>query len=157
MAVFLFTMDYACQCGSPEFCQALIDSAPDSFSRVDKHGYTPLHWSCNKAQMDEAAAIQILEFLVEKYPAAVWHADNDASLPIHLASRMRSPEFCQVGTRRCSSRLYSQHKQLWLVTSSCPMWCRRSGRRKWYGFGINQSLGIQFLPVFGVYHPSIER
>ena len=87
----------AYQCRSPEFsCQALIDSAPNSFSRVDNHGYTPLHWLCNKAQMDEAAAIQILEFLVEKYPSAVWHADNDASLPIHLASRMRSPEFCQV-------------------------------------------------------------
>eukprot|EP00986_Skeletonema_menzelii_P014248 scaffold9210_cov80-Skeletonema_menzelii.AAC.1 len=36
--------------------------------------------------MDEAAAIHILEFLVEKYPAAVWHADNDGSLPIHLAT-----------------------------------------------------------------------
>eukprot|EP00986_Skeletonema_menzelii_P004056 scaffold1335_cov132-Skeletonema_menzelii.AAC.3 len=46
--------------------------------------------------MDEAAAIKILEFLVEKYPSAVWHADNDGSLPIHLASRWRSPEFCQV-------------------------------------------------------------
>eukprot|EP00986_Skeletonema_menzelii_P000423 scaffold125_cov145-Skeletonema_menzelii.AAC.1 len=36
--------------------------------------------------MDEAAEIQILEFLVEKYPAAVLHADNDGSLPIHLAT-----------------------------------------------------------------------
>ena len=39
----------AYQCRSPEFsCQALIDSAPDSFSRVDNHWYTPLHLLCNK-------------------------------------------------------------------------------------------------------------
>eukprot|EP00986_Skeletonema_menzelii_P017120 scaffold17584_cov117-Skeletonema_menzelii.AAC.3 len=46
--------------------------------------------------MDEATAIQILKLLIEKYPEAIRHTNNNGRLPIHIAAEWRSPEFCRV-------------------------------------------------------------
>ena len=48
--------------------------------------------------MDDAAAIDILKLLIEKYPEALQHEDTNRLLPIHFASGLgaRSPEFCRV-------------------------------------------------------------
>ena len=46
--------------------------------------------------VNEATAIQILGLLIEKCPEAVRHANNSGRLPIHLAARAQSPEFCRL-------------------------------------------------------------
>eukprot|EP00986_Skeletonema_menzelii_P019488 scaffold28164_cov166-Skeletonema_menzelii.AAC.1 len=89
-------------CGNPNvttgIIQVLINSAPDSVRSVSNTGNTPLHMLCNNIKVDEATAMQILKLLIEKYPEAVRHTNNnDGYLPIHIASvRTKSPEFCQV-------------------------------------------------------------
>ena len=76
--------------------QLLIDSAPDSVRSVDNDSWTPLHVLCDNHRLYEMVAIEILIVLIEKHPEAVRHADNQGRLPIRIASRMRSPEFCRV-------------------------------------------------------------
>jgi len=48
--------------------------------------------------VNEAASMEILKLFIEKHPAALRHADDWGSLPIHHASfaALGSPEFCQV-------------------------------------------------------------
>ena len=46
----------------------------------------PLHELCGKRKVDEITAIEILTLLIEKCPEAIHHANNNGSLPIHLAS-----------------------------------------------------------------------
>ncbi len=86
----------ACVCNSPEFCQILIDAAPDSVSSVNNKGATPLHSLCDYTEVDKWNAMQILKILIEKYPEAVRRADSDGDLPIHVACLSKSLEFCQV-------------------------------------------------------------
>ena len=77
--------------------QILADSSPNSVRSVTINGDMPLHYLCSNTKLvDEATAIQILNFLIEKYPAAVRHADDRGFLPIHFGSGWRSPEFCRV-------------------------------------------------------------
>ena len=61
--------------------QLLIDVAPDSVRSVTNNGDTPLHVLCLSRKWDEAAAIEILKFLLQKHSEAVRHADNRGSLP----------------------------------------------------------------------------
>ena len=86
----------ACVRRSPEFCRVLIDAAPASLLGVNNKGGMPLHCLCDCTEVDEAAAIEILKFLLEKNPETVRHVDEDGDLPIHLACVSKSPEFCQV-------------------------------------------------------------
>ena len=87
---------YACTCRSPEFCQALIDAAPESLRNVTNGGWMPLHMLCaSSGHDDEGTAKEILELFIERYSEAALHANNDGQLPIHIASKSRSPEFCQ--------------------------------------------------------------
>ena len=80
---------------SREFCQVLIVAAPDSVRSVDRSGRTPLHYSCSRR--DDAAAMQVLNLLINNHPAAVRHTDNYGNLPIHLASGWwRTPELLRV-------------------------------------------------------------
>ena len=77
--------------------EVIYDAHPESVRVVNEEGHTPLHILCgNTRQVDEAVALQILKFLLEKYPDAVQHADNNGFLPIHRASWWRSPAFCRV-------------------------------------------------------------
>ena len=75
--------------------QLLVDAAA-SVSSVNPNGMMPLHCLCDNRKLDNAAAIKIMKVLIEKYPEAVRHADNNGLLPIHYASGWRSPEFCRV-------------------------------------------------------------
>jgi ankyrin repeat protein len=86
----------ASQLRSGEFCQILINAAPDSVSIVDSEGCMPLHYLCENDQVDDTAATQVLKLLIDKYPEAIRHANNRGSLPIHLASRWRSSESVSV-------------------------------------------------------------
>jgi len=75
--------------------QLLIDAAPDSV-RLTDNGEMPLHLFCGNNNMKDTDAIQSLKLLIEKYPEAVRHTTNAGNLPIHMASKTKSPEFCQV-------------------------------------------------------------
>ncbi len=75
--------------------QLLVDAAPDCVRNADPDGMTPLHYSCNRYQVEETG-IDILKFLIEKCPEALWHFDAADELPIHIAARVASPELCQV-------------------------------------------------------------
>ena len=81
---------------SIDIIELLVDSAPASIRCLDEDGDTPLHILCDNRYVDEAAAIEIMKFLIEKYPAAVSHANNGGFLPIIYASMSKSPEFCRV-------------------------------------------------------------
>ena len=61
---------YACKWRSYEFCQVLVNAAPDSVSRVDEDGMTPLHYLCSYSyrEVDDTAAMQVLNLLIDKYP-----------------------------------------------------------------------------------------
>ncbi len=85
----------ACVSRSLEFCQVLIDAAPDSVHSVNYQGYTPLHYFCDNRE-DDDEALRILKLFIEKYPEAVRHADNRGNLPIHLVNGWNSPEFYHV-------------------------------------------------------------
>ena len=76
----------------------LIDAAPETVRSLSKKGSTPLHKLCKNTEVNEATAIQILQWLIEKYPEALQHAENDGGwLPIHIASwSKKSPEFFRV-------------------------------------------------------------
>ena len=77
--------------------QLLIDAAPVTIRSADEDGYTPLHHLCMNEELDETAALGILNLLLEKCPEAVFHADNEGGLPVlNAASGGRSPEFCRV-------------------------------------------------------------
>ena len=66
--------------------QLIVDEAPDSVRSVDYDGWTTLHYLCGNDQVDDTAAMQVLKLLIDKYPEAALHADNEGDLPIHLAS-----------------------------------------------------------------------
>ena len=86
----------ACMSRSGEFCQVLINEAPDSVRSVANDGSTPLHCSFYHRYLrddDEASAMQVLKLLIDKYQEAARHADVEGSLPIHLASRLSSREY----------------------------------------------------------------
>eukprot|EP00984_Skeletonema_dohrnii_P029626 scaffold20381_cov75-Skeletonema_dohrnii-CCMP3373.AAC.5 len=76
--------------------QLLVDAAPDFIRRVDSHGRMPLHNLCMSRQLDERAALEILELLIEKCPEAARHGNNNGCLLIHLAGGWKSPEFCSI-------------------------------------------------------------
>ena len=63
----------------------------------DNYGNKRLHKLClHDSHPNEAAAIQRLGLLMEKFPEAVRHANNNGYLPIHFAAWRKSPEFCQL-------------------------------------------------------------
>ena len=76
----------------------IIEAAPDSSVRsLDNFGSMPLQFLCRESKVDEAAAVQILKLLIEKYPEAVRIVDDEGDLPIHLAAlHTTSPEFLRV-------------------------------------------------------------
>ncbi|KAK1734111.1 ankyrin repeat domain-containing protein [Skeletonema marinoi] len=47
-------------------------------------------------KVDDAAALEILKVLIERHPEAIRHAENGGELPIHLAAKTLTPEFCRV-------------------------------------------------------------
>ena len=82
---------------SPEFCRVLFEAYPGSVRSATNNGNMPLHCLCRNMRVDEAAAIQLLNFLLEKCPEAVRHANNKGHLPIHLAAgKAKSAHFCRV-------------------------------------------------------------
>jgi ankyrin repeat protein len=78
--------------------QQLVDAFPDSLRHEDNRGRMPLHKSCcNKNNLDDEIALEILNLLVEKKcPESVRHTRRDNNLPIHIAARRQSPEFCSI-------------------------------------------------------------
>ena len=88
-------------CGNPNvtlgIIQLLITEAPNSVWCRNYLDSMPLHILCENRQLGDEAAMEILRLLIEKYPEAVRHTDNDGNLPIHLAAGgAKSPEFCRL-------------------------------------------------------------
>ena len=86
-----------------QMINVIFSAHPASIRSVNTEGKTSLHSLCDNRRMDkttaiqfEATAMKILKFLIEKHPEAVRHMDSEGRLPIHIASRWRSPEFCRV-------------------------------------------------------------
>ena len=77
--------------------ELLFDAAPNLIRSVDHvKGGVIFHHLCSSIKVGEASAVQILKFLIEKYPEGARRVDNEGSLPIHAACQLRSPEFCRV-------------------------------------------------------------
>ena len=76
----------------------IVEAAPDHSLRILHHedGRTLLHHLCGNDQVDKAAALEILNLLIEKYPEAVRHTDDFGNLPIHLANMSRNHELYRV-------------------------------------------------------------
>ena len=76
----------------------IVEAAPDHSLRILHHedGRTLLHYLCENDQVDKAAALEILNLLIEKYPEAVRHTDDFGNLPIHLAIVSRNHELYRV-------------------------------------------------------------
>jgi ankyrin repeat protein len=84
----------------------IIEAAPESVQKEDDLGRMPLHKLCCNINLDDEVAVDILKFLVMKYPEAIQHfagicedgeeTDSPAILPIHLAAEKQSTEFCSV-------------------------------------------------------------
>ena len=88
-------------CNNPnmtlKIIQLLIDAEPASARSACNDDWMPLHYLCTaSSNSDEMTAIDILKLFIEKCPEVVRRANNKGSLPIHLASGWRSPEFCRV-------------------------------------------------------------
>ena len=82
--------------GSIGIIRLLID-APESVRHTDNSGDLPLHRLCHNNYLDETAALQILDLLLEKHPDSIRHTNNNGHLPIHIAAmRTKSSEFCRV-------------------------------------------------------------
>ncbi len=78
-----------------DMVQLLIDAHPDSLSYENNIGRMPLHCLCDNKNLDDEVGLEILKF-VERFPEAVRHAANSEDLPIHIAARRQSPEFCRL-------------------------------------------------------------
>ena len=76
--------------------QLIVDASPESLSRVDNDGWMPLHTLCNKKELEDNAASDILGLLLERFPEAARHVTNRGYLPIHSAAISKSPEFCRM-------------------------------------------------------------
>ncbi len=74
--------------------QLLIDAAPDSLRSVNSQGEMPLHVLCATKSINETEAVEIMKLLIERNPDAVRHGRH--CLPIHIAARSKSPEFCRL-------------------------------------------------------------
>jgi len=95
-------LHYACQ--NPNMTlniiQLLIDAAPASVRCQDNQGRMPLHCLCGSKAIkaNEADELEVLKLLIGKHPEAVRRAtnNNNGCLPIHIAGKWRSLEFCRV-------------------------------------------------------------
>ena len=80
--------------------QLLVDACPDpeSITKPNNGGVTPLHMLCINKDIDDAAAVDILGFFLERCPESARRAENNlGSLPIHLAIfRSKSLGFCRM-------------------------------------------------------------
>ena len=79
--------------------QLIVDASPESLSRVDNDGWMPLHTLCNKKELEDNAASDILGLLLERCPEAVRRVENKyGAPPIHVACGVgsKSFEFCRM-------------------------------------------------------------
>ena len=135
----------------------LFNAQPASVRSVKHDGDTMLHLLCDHRRMNEAAAIQMLKFLLEKYPEAVRHAErHNGRLPIHTASRWRSPEFCHL-----LIDAYPGSERIIDSTGNLPLHCACAHNSmatveylyKLYPDGINHASSEGSYPI----HTAIKR
>eukprot|EP00985_Skeletonema_marinoi_P032415 scaffold39129_cov155-Skeletonema_marinoi.AAC.4 len=78
-----------------DIVRCVIEGNPDALLKRDVRGLTPLVWLCCNRQLDETVAMEILTLFVKMCMApASAHRTNEGSLPIHLACKHRSSDFC---------------------------------------------------------------
>ncbi len=90
-------VDYDSNIGDAvEMIEIIYDAQPEFIREVDSCGRLPLHCLCFNKQFDGEAACELLKLFLERYPESIHHAINRGYLAIHLASQVKSPEFCRV-------------------------------------------------------------
>ncbi len=73
----------------------LIDRFPDFVRHENNNGCIPLHLLCVNNNLDYEDELDMLNWLLVKYPESVRHTVGGL-LPIHIAAGGQSPEFCRV-------------------------------------------------------------
>jgi hypothetical protein len=73
------------QCRSSILWQ-YITRYPESLSKVDEHGYLPLHLLL----LHPSSTIEDALMMMDKYPAALQHQNKYCDLPLHIECRKRS-------------------------------------------------------------------
>ena len=63
----------------PDVIAALVDSAPEIASWTDSHGWLPLHHACTNG-----AAPEVMQILIDAYPAGKLQQDNQMRTPLHF-------------------------------------------------------------------------
>jgi ankyrin repeat protein len=82
-----------------DMVQLLIDAYPESLGRATNHGLVPLRTLCSNTSVADSTAVDILGFLLERYPEAARRTENNHGyLPIHIAAGQgsKSVEFCRI-------------------------------------------------------------
>ena len=63
----------------PDVIAALVESAPEIASWTDSHGWLPLHHACTNG-----ASPEVLQILIQAYPAGKLQQDNQMRTPLHF-------------------------------------------------------------------------
>jgi ankyrin repeat protein len=63
----------------PDVILTLVDSAPEIASWTDSHGWLPLHHACTNG-----ASPEVLQILIDAYPAGKLHQDSQMRTPLHF-------------------------------------------------------------------------
>lgn len=69
----------------PRIFHQLVRIYPGGVSMANRHGCLPLHCACSSYR----AHLEVIQFLVEQYPAAVRQRDLILQLPLHFAASRR--------------------------------------------------------------------
>lgn len=88
-SVFLrkLPLHFACRFSAPKYIiAALVDAYPKGLEELDESGKLPIHTLfnlCHKTREDKKQLLEIVEYMLEKYPESSNIADMKGMLPIH--------------------------------------------------------------------------
>ena len=78
-----------------EIVQLLHNTLPGALRLRDDNGWLPIHFLCCNDDLDEAASLDILRFMLEIDPTLPSETTDSGNLPIHLAVKLKSARFCK--------------------------------------------------------------
>ena len=77
-----------------EIVEFLVKEYPDALSLQDENGMSPLFYLCRNNELNDSAAVEILDLLLERCPELAKQSCTVGCLPIWYAIRWQSPDFC---------------------------------------------------------------
>ena len=87
----------------PRVIGLIIEARPELLRHQDGGRNTPIHnlivnrsYSENGMSISESVATEIAALMVKKEPALLRIVNQSGALPLHLAARKRSPQFCKI-------------------------------------------------------------